>query len=102
MIRTSKFRFWNFIVGRMSQVYTLQQLHEEEVNFNNLRELQFSGVKTDGIEIFEGDVVYIAGYGNYVVEFPFFELHERILSGDSSDIEKVLGNIYENPELINQ
>lgn len=58
MLRTSKFKFWNFIVGRMSQVYTLQQLHDEEVNFNNLRELQFIGLKdSHRVEIFEGDVL---------------------------------------------
>ena len=48
-------------------------------------------------EIYEGDVVYLAGYGDYVVEFPFTELHEGMAENDVGDI---LGNIYENPELL--
>lgn len=59
--------------------------------------LQYSGIEdSKNKEIFEGDVVRLAGYGNYVVEFPFLELYEAVAEGDVGAIQ---GNIYESPEL---
>jgi hypothetical protein len=52
-----------------------------------------------GVEIYEGDVVYLAGYGNYICEFPFLELYDASAEGDIGDI---LGNIYENRELLEE
>jgi len=73
-----------------------EYLHKEKYNA-----MLFSGLKdNNGVDIYSGDVVYIAGYGNYIVEFPFFELYDRVFSGDSSDIESIIGNIYQNPELL--
>jgi hypothetical protein len=43
------------------------------------------------------DVVYIAGYGDYTAEFPFIELYEAY---PENDIGEVIGNIYENPGLL--
>ncbi len=48
---------------------------------------------SDGVEIYEGDKVYIAGYGEYEVKFPFLELYEAYPEGD---IGKITGNIYKN------
>jgi len=59
---------------------------------------QYTGLKdTNGKEIYEGDVVYIAGYGDYLCEFPFTELCDAAME---CDIGNIIGNIHENPELL--
>ena len=64
---------------------------------------QYTGLKDckrteeypDGQKIFGGDIVYLAGYGLYVAEFPFTELYEACAEGDIGDIQ---GNVYEDSE----
>ena len=69
--------------------------------FACIDKLQYSGIKEmTGREVYEGDILIIYGFGQYVCEFPFFDLYECLLHGESDDIGPVLGNIYENPELI--
>ena len=58
---------------------------------------QFSDVQdSNGKDIYEGDVVYLAGYGDYVAVFPFYDLYEAYMENNIGEIK---GNIYENPEL---
>ncbi len=62
-----------------------------------LKIMQYSGIKDiDGKKIFSGDVVYLAGLGNLEIEFPFTDLY---MSAMENDVGKILGNIYEHPEL---
>jgi len=64
----------------------------------------------NGKEIFEGDVVYIAGVGLCVVKWDKYDAGWLFDTPDNAygyqdvieDIEDVRGNIYENPELLEQ
>ena len=55
--------------------------------------MQWSGLQdSKGINIYEGDIVYLAGYGKYEVEFPFLNLYDAAME---ADVGEILGNIYE-------
>lgn len=58
---------------------------------------EFTGLSDrKGKEIYEGDIVRLAGYGNYTCVFPFLSLYDAAFERDIGDI---LGNIHQNPEL---
>ncbi len=70
--------------------------------------MQFTGLKDkDGVEIYKGDIMYVAGIGNMLVNFingSFCLIkNDRIIyfhEDMEQDIENVIGNIWENPGLL--
>lgn len=74
----------------------------------HLKYMQYTGLKANGKEIYEGDIVKHEFYGNCLVswsdKFLCYELkdHNHLLQrvDEKRELMEVIGNIYENPELL--
>lgn len=106
-MREIKFR--EFVDGKIRHFVIGQQVRSGIVGLQNLPIMQFTGLKDKNEkEIYEGDIIMSAinykSFGNEVVEwddsggYTFFSDGEY---GINPKICKIVGNIYENPELLN-
>lgn len=111
-MRKIKFRAWHKIANCMCQNVKTDLLDRDYLEF-----MQYTGVKDcDDVEIYEGDIVEITWANGktkrrykvfYFEEGAFFQLDNLedkddfdTFCGYSQSQLKVLGNIYQNPELL--
>lgn len=108
MNREIKFRAWSVFTYRMYYPQGSEDMTDKVTSASLLAAyndggmdalMQYTGLKDlKGKDIYESDIVYLAGYGDYEVQWPFIELFE---AAAEKDIGEIKGNIYENPNLIN-
>lgn len=111
-MREIKFRAWDLYNKRMIELGDLETISvKKDLDFANYELMQYTGLcDRNGKEVYDGDVVTWGEYGerNQVV---FKNGAFRIIQHSLNDISDVLGNlnyaeceiignIYENPELL--
>ena len=113
MNREIKFRSWDKILKIMSYnpvnainfngQFLLNDGKFHDINKTDYILMQYTGlVDKNGKEIYEGDVVYICGLGNYLVRDIRADYDTLLNAGIENDLGEIIGNIYRNPELLNK
>jgi len=117
MSREIKFRVWSTFHDKKEFIYLNKFTSKDLKSCDNWKVMQYAGLKDkNGKEIYEGDVVRIwadpKDYNGYkghnyigVVEWDEFILGFILSDGHGlKDFEfiEIVGNIYENPELLNK
>ena len=106
MNRELKFRLWNTVRKDMNYDGGMQMLGNKLIQDEHNILMQFTGLKDkQGKEIYEGDIVI---FKNDICKIEFwmseFIMRDKLGGGYSLYLEddiEVIGNIYENPELLN-
>ena len=111
-MREIKFRAWDKTAAEMIGQFNVGVGGNSDGKYYNI--MQYTGLKDkNGKEIYEGDIcwAYEIGIGNLnrVIEFnegSFCLIHANTLSSElrgwKTDYIEVIGNIYQNPELLKQ
>jgi hypothetical protein len=120
-VNNLKFRAWNETQKIMEKVMSIEFLINEDneefigITTNKSRccdkliLMQYTGLKDkNGVEIYDGDIVYNAFnkvFGKIVFEPPSFRLYydtfvENLDRNKKTDCINVVGNIYENSDLL--
>ena len=121
-MREIKFRAWCKAKKKLYEVYSISKYEIVVYDISNQKEylcedcvlLQYTGLKDkNGVEIYEGDIVENIQYLEYEVKFlqddcafVFQRKQQNPIPISNSTVFynnfKVIGNIYENPELLEQ